>query len=144
MCFLVMFRSSLAVHEPLQCIILMQILRVRCQKLDRLWPERTYTLRRVIQIDSEAVRLIVVLHEPEDIVVDIAVEMDFGFDAPVVAHVGEGGVFVEHATVPAAHLVVGFQVGVLDVLFLEDAGGFLEEVFVYPVWGRPVVFGYEF
>ena len=71
-------------------------------------------------------------HVAEDVVVDVAEEVDFGLDAPVVAGGGEGGVFVEHAAVPAAHLVVGGEVGVLHFLLFEDVGGFFEEVGVYP------------
>ena len=85
-----------------------------------------------------------VLHVAEDVVVDVAEEVDLGFDAPVVTGVEEGGMLVEHAAVPAAHLVVGIFVGVLDVLFFEDLGGFFEEVVVDPWGDGPVVFGDKF
>jgi hypothetical protein len=70
--------------------------------------------------------------------------MDFGFDAPVIAHVGEGGVFVEETAVPATHFVVGYYVAVLDVLFFEHEGGFFEEGGVYPGGDVPMFFGDEF
>ena len=85
-----------------------------------------------------------VMHPAEDVVVDVAEEMDFGFDAPVVTDVFEGGVFVEHAAVPAAHLVVGYHGPVLDFLLLEHFGRFVEEVAVYPVGDCPVFFWYYF
>ena len=64
-------------------------------------------MRGVVEVDGEAVGFVVVGHVAEDVVVDVAEEMDFGFDAPVVSCVFEGGVVVEEAAVPAAHLVVG-------------------------------------
>lgn len=83
-----------------------------------------------------------VLHVPENIVVDVAEEVHFGLDAPVIADVFQGRMSVEHSGVPAAHLVVGDFVAVLDLLFGENLGGFLEKVVVDPVGDGPVVFGY--
>ena len=74
----------------------------------RLRPQGGNALRCVVEVDGETVGFIVVLHPAENVIVDVAEEMDFGLDAPVVADVFEGGVFVEHAAVPAAHLVVGY------------------------------------
>ena len=64
--------------------------------------------------------------------------MDVGLDAPVEVHVGKRGVVWEEAGVPAAHLVVGDFVGVLDAVFGEEGGGFGEEGGVDPGWGGPV------
>ena len=47
-----------------------------------------------------------VLHVVEDVVVDVAVEFDLGFDSPVVSRVSEGRMLVEDATVPSARFVV--------------------------------------
>lgn len=49
------------------------------------WPKVRDTLRCVEKVDREAVGLVAVLHEPEDIVVNVAEELDLGFNAPVVA-----------------------------------------------------------
>ena len=74
----------------------------------RLGPQGGNALRRIVEVDGEAVGLVVVLHPAENVVVDFTEEVDFGLDSPVVADVFESGVFVEHAAVPAAHLVVGY------------------------------------
>lgn len=84
-----------------------------------------------------------VLHPPEDIVVDFAEEMHFGFHSPVVADVLECGVFVEHAAIPAAHLVVGYHRAILDFLLLKHLGRFIEQVAVYPAGDCPVLFWYD-
>ena len=47
----------------------------------------------------------------------------------------------EEAAVPAAHLVVGDLVRVLDVVLLQDLDRLLEEIHVDPVWSGPVLGG---
>ena len=140
--FHIVFRPPLTIDHPLLRIILMHIFRMRGNEFLRLRPQCRNTLRRIIEVDSEAVGLIVVLHPAEDIIVDVAEEMDFGLDAPVVADVFESGVFVEHSAVPAAHLVVGYEGAVLDFLLFEHLCGFIEEVAVDPVGDGPVFFWY--
>ncbi len=83
-------------------------------------------------------------HVAENVVVDIAEEMHLGLDAPVKLGVGQGRVFVEEAAVPAAHLVVGFHATVLDVIFLENLGRFLEYLFIDPGGDFPVFFWNQF
>lgn len=85
-----------------------------------------------------------VLHVAENVVVDVAVEVDFGLDAPVVLNVFEGRMFVEDAAVPSTHLVVGHFVRVLHVVFFEDFGRFDKEIVRDPGGRVPVLFGYLF
>ncbi len=106
-----------------------------------LRPQRWYTLGRVVKVYSEAVGLVVVLHPAEYIVVYVAEEMYLWLNAPVVANVFEGRVFVEHAAVPSAHLMVRYEGTVLDILFLQHFGGLIEEVAVDPVGNCPMLFG---
>ena len=129
---LIMRRPPLAVRHPIHRVILMQILRMRRQKLLGLRPQRRYGLGVIVEIDCEAVSFVVVRHVSEDVVVDVAEEVDFGLDPPVVAGVCEGGVLVEHAAVPATHLVVGDDIAVLDVLLFEHCCRFFEEGGVDP------------
>ena len=140
--FHIVFRPPFTIHHPLLRIILMHIFRMRGNEFLRLRPQRGNALRRIIEVDSEAVGLIVVLHPAENVVVDVAEEVHFGLDAPVVANVFESGVFVEHAAVPATHLVVGYEGAVLDFLLFEHLGRFVEEVAVDPVGDGPVFFWY--
>ena len=106
--FHVVFRPPLTIDHPLLRIILMHVFRMCGDEFLRLRPQGGNAIRRIVEVDGEAVGFIVVVHPAENVVVDVAEEMDFGLDAPVVADVFEGGVFVEHAAVPAAHLVVGY------------------------------------
>lgn len=128
----VMVRPLLAVTQPTQGAVVVDVLWVLGHELERLGPEGGDGFGRVVQVDGEAVGFVVVGHVAEDVVVDVAEEVDFGLHAPVVARGGEGGVFVEHAAVPAAHLVVRGEVGVLHSLLFEDVGRFFEEVRVDP------------
>lgn len=137
----IMQRPPRLIRHPIQRIIPMQILRVLREEFLRFGPQRGDGFGVVVEVDGEAVGLVVVVHVPEDVVVDVAEEMDLGLHAPVVAGVGQRGVFVEHAAVPAAHLVVGDEVGVLDALLFEHDGGFFEEGEVDPGGDVPVFFG---
>ena len=138
---IIMLWPSLAIRQPLLGVVFDFILRVRGQKLLRLRPQRGYRLRRIVQINRKPVGFVVVFHVAEDVIVDVAKEVDFRLDAPVVADVGQRGVVVEHAGVPAAHLVVGDFAGVLDVLLFEHFGGFFKEVVVDEGGDVPVLFG---
>lgn len=119
------------------------VLWVGLDEFERLGPEGGDGLGRVVQVDGEAVRLVVIVHVAEDVVVDVAKEVHVGLDAPVVARVFEGRVVVEEAAVPAAHLVVGDHVAVLDVLLGQYLGAFPEEVVVDPGGHGPVLLGDE-
>ena len=134
----VVIRPPLVIRQPVHRIVRVDVLLVSGQELDRLRPQRGDGLRRVVQVDSEAIGLVTRLHEAEDVIVDIAEEMHFRLDAPVVPCVGESRVLVENTGVPATHLVVGHHVAVLYILLLEDLRTFLEKVFVDPARRLPV------
>lgn len=119
---LVVGGSSGVVRHPLDCVVVVEVVWVIGEELDRLGPQRGQRLGVVVQVDGEAVRLVVVVHVAEDVVVDIAEEVDVGFYAPVVAGVFEGRVLVEEAAVPTAHLVVRDHLGVLHAVLLQDLG----------------------
>lgn len=136
-----MVRPSFVVLQPLDRIPLRQPLAVLRHELPRLRPQACHALRVVVQIDGEAVGLVVVLHPREDVVVDVAEEVHVRLDAPVVPCVEQRGVLVEEAAVPAAHLVVGQARHVLHVLGGEERDGLLVEVVVDPGWDFPVLLG---
>jgi hypothetical protein len=116
----IMFRPKRTIHKPRHRIILVQMLRMGREEFYRLGPEGRDGFGTVVEVDVEAVGFVVVGHVVEDVVVDVAEELDFGFDAPVVLGGREGGVVVEEAAVPATHAVVADFVGVLDVVLFED------------------------
>ncbi len=124
----IVFGSSLIVDEPSHRIIAMQVFRVRGKEFQRLEPESGYAFWRVVEVDIEPICLVVVLHVAKNVVVHVTEELDFWLNAPVVFCVCEGRVVVEHARIPAAHLMVGDHVRVLDVVFFENLGRLFEEV----------------
>ncbi len=102
------------------------------QKFHCLGPESLDAFWGVIQVYGEAVCFVVVFHVAENIVVYVAEKVDFGLHAPVVFCMGEGGVFVEEAGVPTAHLMIGNEISILNAFLFEDLSGFSKEVFVDP------------
>ena len=140
--FHIVFRPPLTIDYPLLRVVLVHVFRMCGEEFFRLGPQGGNAVRRIVEVDGEAVGLVVVLHPAENVIVDFAEEVDFGLDTPVVADVFESGVFVEHAAVPAAHLVVRYHGAVLDFLLFEHLCGFVEEIAVDPVGNGPVFFWY--
>lgn len=122
----VVIRPPGLVHQPIVRAVLVLILRMVCKEFARFRPQGRDGLGRIVQVDCEAVGLVVVVHVAEDVVVNVAEKVYLGLDAPIVLGVCEGRVFVEETAVPAAHLVVGFLVGILDVLLFENLDRLLE------------------
>lgn len=139
----VVLGPSRAVCHPVHRVVRMQVLVVVGDELGGLGPQGRNALRAVVQVDGEAVCLVVVLHPGEDVIIDIAEEADVGLDAPIVAGVEQGGMLVEQTTVPTAHLVVGLLAHVLHVLLREHGDGFLVDVFVDPAGDGPVFLRYD-
>ena len=104
--FLVMFGSTLRVDKPFHRIVLVNILGMSAEEFDGLRPERGDGFGGIVEVDVETIRLIVVLHIAEDVVVDVTVKVYFGFNTPVVLDMFEGRMLVEDAAVPATHLVI--------------------------------------
>ena len=122
----VVVRAAGAVLEPFAGVVRALVFRVGGEELERFGPEGGDALRRVVQVDGEAVRFVPVGHVPEHVVVDVAEEVHLGLHPPVIPRVRQRRVVVEQARVPAAHLVVRHQVAVLDVLLLEHLRRFLK------------------
>lgn len=97
---------SLVVLEPFTRIVGVYVVRMIVEELLGFWPERCYALSAVVDVDVEAVGLVVVLHPRKDVVVDVAEEVHVGFDSPVVLHVFQRWMLTEHAAIPPAHLMI--------------------------------------
>lgn len=141
---LIMTRPPLTILYPIPCVIFVQIFRVLGNKLFCRCIQSGYRLWRIVKIDSKTIRLIVVLHPTKYVVVNVTEEVYFWLDAPIVASIRQRGVLVEHAAVPAAHLVVADHVAILHVLLIKDIGGLVKKVAVDPGRDRPVLLGNEF
>lgn len=140
---LIMSRPPGAIFQPFSCVVRVLIFWVGSQKFHCLGPEGLDAFRGVVQVYGEAICFVVVFHVVENIVVYVAEEVDFRLHAPVVFCMGEGGVFVEEARVPTAHLMVRNEISVLNAFLFEDLSGFTEEVFVDPRRDCPVFLRYQ-
>lgn len=138
---LVMLRSQLVVHKPFHHVVVSDVFGVFGKEAFGLGPQARQTFRCIEEIDCESVRLVVILHVVEDVVVDVAVKFDLGFDSPVVSRVGEGRMLVKHSTVPSAHFVVRGFAGVLKALFFEVFVRFFDEIVIDPFGRFPVIGG---
>lgn len=107
-------------------------------------PEGGHGFGVVVEVDGEAVGFVVVLHVAEDVIVDVAEEMHFGFHPPVISYIFQCRVVVKHAAIPTTHLVVGDHVAVLGASVGENLAAFAHQVVVYPVWDGPVFLGDDF
>lgn len=65
------------------------------EELDCFGPQCGKSLGIIIEGNGEAICLVVIMHVSEDIVVDVAKEVNFGLDSPVVAGVLERRVLVK-------------------------------------------------
>ena len=81
-----------------------------------------------------------ILHIPKDIIIDITEEFDLWFDSPVILHVFQCWVTVEHTTIPTTHLIVTQLSRILHAILFQDLCGFFPEIFVDKVWHFPVFF----
>lgn len=115
-----------------------------CKEALRFRPQARHALGRVVQVDGEAVSLVVILHEAEHVVVNVAEKVHIGLDAPIVLGVLQRRVVWENAGVPAAHLVVGYLVGILHAILAQNLDRLVVEVLVDPRRRCPVLAGYLF
>lgn len=132
---------SVIVAEPLHRVALDNVLRVsRCEILDGV-PESGDCLDVLVQAEGEAVLLLVLGHELESVIFDVAEELDTGLNAPVPLIVHHQRVAEEKARFITAHVPVTDGVAVDDLLLLHlltDLGGL---VLVNPLGEGPMLLG---
>lgn len=92
---MIMFGPPRAVLQPIHSVVLVYIVMMLGQELDRLWPESRYAFRRIVEIDGEAVGFVIVLHITKNVVINIAEEVDLRLNAPVPSGISQGRVFVK-------------------------------------------------
>ena len=120
--FYIVFRPPLTIHDPLLRIILVQVFWMCCHEFFGLWPQGRYGLRCIVKVDGEPVGLIVVTHPAKNVVINVAEKVYLWLDTPVVADILKGGVFIEHATIPAAHLMIRHHGTILNLLLFKHLG----------------------
>lgn len=140
----VMCWSALIVCEPLNSAVLVQVIRMVGKKLDGFGPQGRQGLGFVVESNSEAIGLVVVLHVAEDIVIDVAKEVDFRFNAPVPSHILQGRMLIENAAIPSTHLMIRNHLGVLYTALFEDRCGLVVKGLVNPGGSCPMFLGNQF
>lgn len=83
----VVVRTVDIIGKPLHSTVLVEVVRMLCQEFDCFWPQGWKSLGVVVQVDSESVGFIIVVHVTEDIILNVAKEVHLGFNTPVVARV---------------------------------------------------------
>ena len=129
------------VTEELHGVVLDDVLGVVLGEVLGGIPEGGDGLDVFVETESEAVLLLVLGHELEGVVVDVAVELDAGLDTPVPLVVKHQGVAEEEARLVAAHVPVADGVAVDDLLLLHGLANLGGLVLVNPFGEGPVLCG---
>jgi len=129
------------ITEELHGIVLGDVLgEVLCEVLGRV-PKGGDRLDVLVQAESEAVLFLVVGHELEGVIVDIAVQLDAGLDTPVPLVVEHQWVTEEEAGFVAAHVPVADGLTVDDLLLLHLLTNLGSLLLVNPFGKGPVLLG---
>lgn len=132
---------AVVVTKELHRVVLDNVLREVLGEVLGSVPERGNGLNVFVQTESEAVLLFVVGHEFEGVVVDVAVQLNAGLDAPVPLVVEHQWVAEEKPRFVAAHVTVADGVAVDDLLLLHLLTDFGCLVLVNPLRVGPVLLG---
>lgn len=137
----VVVRDTTIVAKEAHRVPFSNVLRVVLHELLDTVPESGNRLHVFVQAEHEAVLLVILLHEAEGVVVDIAEQLDAGLDAPVVFVVHHQRLTEEKARLEAAHVAVADAVTVDDLALGHVLAHLLGLVLVDVVGERPVLLG---
>lgn len=129
------------IAEELHRVVLGNMLGVVLGEVLGGVPESRNGLDIFVQTEGEAVLLLLLGHEFEGVVVDIAVELDAGLDAPVPLVVEHQGVAEEETRLISAHVSVANGIAVDDLLLLHFLADLCGLVLVNPLGEGPVFLG---
>lgn len=113
----VIVRCATVIAQELHRVALDDVLGMSRHELAHAVPKRRDGLDILVQTEDEAVLLAVIAHVLEGVVVDVAVKLDAGLDAPVPFELVHQLVAEEEARLEAAHVSVADRVPVNDLLF---------------------------
>lgn len=137
----VVVRATVIVTQEAHRVIRRNVLGVVLHELLGAVPKRGDGLAILVQAENEAVLLVVLLHDAEGVVVDVAVELDGGLDTPVVLVVEHQIVLEEEAGLESAHVTVADGVAVDNLALSHVLADLLGLVLVDPAGERPVLAG---
>lgn len=132
---------TLVIGEETHGVALDNVLRVVLHPLLGALPQSGDSLNVFVQRKSETVLLLVVGHELESVVINVAEELDAGLNAPVPLVVEHQGVTEEEAGFVATHVSVTDRVSVDDLSGGHVGADLGSLVLVNPLRERPVLLG---
>lgn len=104
-------------------------------------PESRDGLDVFVQAEHETVLFLVVGHEFERIVVDVAEELNARLHTPVPLVLHHDGVAEEEARLVTTHMPVAHRIAINDLLLVHLLADLCSLVDINPFWERPVFFG---
>lgn len=122
------------ITEEAHRVVLGNVLRVRLHEFPGAFPQCWDGLHVFVETQYEAVLLFVLLHEPENVVVDVAVQLNAWLDAPVVFVVQHDLLTEEEARLESAHVTVADRVSVDNLPLSHVLADLASLVLVNVLW----------
>lgn len=129
------------VTEEVHGVVLGKVLRVVLHELLGAVPEGRDGLNVLVQAENEAVLLLLLVHNTERIVVDIAVKLDGGLNTPVVVVVEHQFLAEEKSRLESAHVAVADGITVDNLALGHVFTDLLGLLLINPLGERPVLLG---
>ena len=134
-------RVAVVIAQEFHGVVGRNMLRVFLHELLDAIPERRNGLDVLVQTQNEPVLLLVLLHVPERVEVDVAEDLDAGLNAPVPLVIEHQRMSEEEAGLVAAHVPVADRVAIDDLLLRHLFAHLLGSVLIDEVGERPVLLG---
>ena len=132
---------STIVTEEAHRVVRGNVLRVVLDELLGAIPESGNGVNILIQTENEAVLLLVLGHETEGVVMNVAVELNTGLDSPVVLVVEHQGLTEEESGLESTHVTIADGVTVDNLPLRHILANLLGLVLINPLGERPVLTG---
>lgn len=130
---------SAIVTQKSHRVILGDMLRMSLHELLGAVPEGRDSLHVFVQTQNETVLLLVGLHEFENIVIDVAVELNAWLNSPVVLVVEHQRLAEEEPRFESAHMAITDGISVNDLLRGHVLPNLSSFILIDVFWKRPVL-----
>lgn len=129
------------ITEEVHGVVLGKVLGMVLHELLGAVPEGRDGLNVLVQAENEAVLLLLLVHDTERIVVDIAVKLDGGLDTPVVVVVEHQFLAEEESRLESAHVAVADGITIDNLALGHVFADLLCLLLIDPFGERPVLLG---
>ena len=99
------------------------MLWILCNELLYCRPQSLDRDRRIVDVNDKSISFVVDLHEFEDIVVNVAEELNLGLNSPIPSVFSQSRMPIEHAGVPSAHLMISNVIIIFVPVGSSASGG---------------------